>query len=198
MLIVHLIPEYRGATQSCKLLLYWSCDLTQWGPLPPFSLTFGFSSLAAEGGHHNLGLSWVALASIHMVKNLLWLIVLLDGQKKSYPAVIIIYQLCFCFYVSGVQWKKKRKKRNSVPTPTLCPEGLFITIKTELFSTLFLLTERPADQWKLSSLLFAHRDSKPLETKFCPFFFSCAYCKLKQPQRQPGTWFNSNTLKNKD
>lgn len=36
-------------------------------------------------------------------KNLLWLIVLLDGQKKkSYPAIIIIYQLSFCFYASAV------------------------------------------------------------------------------------------------
>lgn len=147
MLIVHLIPEYRGATQSCKLLLYWSCDLTQWGPLPPFSLTFGFSSLAAEGGHHNLGLSWVALASIHMVKNLLWLIVLLDGQKKSYPAVIIIYQLCFCFM--RVQFnEKKRKKRKEILSllPLFVPRDYSSPLKLSSSALyLFLLTERPAD-----------------------------------------------------
>lgn len=138
MFIVHLIPEYRGATQSCKLLLYRSCDLTQWGPLPPFSLTFGSSSLPAEEGHHNLGLSWVVLASIHMVEEsaLADSIIRHAGKKLSSYNYSPLTSSCEFSFL---------KKILSL-LPLFAPRDYSSPLKLSSPALyLFLLTERPAD-----------------------------------------------------
>lgn len=69
MFTVNLIPESRGASQSCGYC-FTGAVITQQGPFPLFSLTFGFSPLAVERGHLNTELI-DCICCYHMVfKNL--------------------------------------------------------------------------------------------------------------------------------
>lgn len=181
--ILYLSAEEPVRTVDC---CFTGAVITQREPLLLFSLTFGSSPLAAERDHLNPGLSWTVLTRCHVVFKILGLLISIIGEDEK-GIKLRLQPTCSSYVLMWEQFS------GEISLPTVCPEGLFITIKTALyfFSPNLMMC------WLMKAVITAFHPSwlrTTWDQQVFPLFSLVLHILSGGQQRQTGRCFKIYTL----